>query len=287
MIAITAAGGQLGQAIVHHIQTLTPTTPIVATVRNLETAPDFNADQVTIRHADFDQPDTLTPAFSGVQTLILVSLNEIGDARQRQHKTGIDAAKAAGVRHIIYTSVANADTIEMDMAEDHRQTEADLRESGLNYTILRNGWYFENFDGAILNAAHNGQAISASGDGRVSPALRDEYAQATARIALSPQDYTNAVLELFGSESFTLAELAQTVARLAHRDVEYTGADAQTVREILSPLGLPDSVLTLLVQADGAIKQGALTGDDTVLTQLLGHKTTDLDTYVSRVLNLS
>ena len=141
-IAITGATGQLGRLVVNKLKSRVPADNIIALVRNSGKAADLG---VPSREADYSKPDTLVLALSGVETLLLISSNEIGQ-RSVQHRNVIEAAKKAKVQWIVYTSLLHADTSAItSLSAEHLETEADLKASGLPYTLLRNGWYTENY----------------------------------------------------------------------------------------------------------------------------------------------
>ena len=166
-IAITGATGQLGRLIIEKLKAAGQ-ADVIALARSPENAADLG---VPARAFDYDQPDTLAPALSGVDTLMFISASEIG-RRVDQHRAVIEAAKTAGVAYVVYTSVLHADTSALSLAEEHRQTEALLAASGLTVTLLRNGWYTENYAASIPSALEHGAFVGAAGDARISSAAR-------------------------------------------------------------------------------------------------------------------
>src|SRR5690606_31932920 len=140
-IAITGATGQLGRLVIASLRGKVPASDIVALARTPAKAADLG---VTVRAADYARPETLEPALAGIDTLLLISSSEVGQ-RAAQHANVIAAARKAGVQHIVYTSLLHADTSVLNLAEEHRQTEAMLEDSGIPHTLLRNGWYTENY----------------------------------------------------------------------------------------------------------------------------------------------
>lgn len=140
MIAITGASGQLGRLVIQSLLERVPAEQIVALVRDPGKVQDLAARGVVVRTADYNQPATLTAALKGVDKLLLISSNELGN-RAAQHRAVIDAAKAAGVTLLAYTSVLHADTSILGLAAEHRDTEAALKASGVPHVLLRNGWY--------------------------------------------------------------------------------------------------------------------------------------------------
>lgn len=162
MIAITGATGQLGRLVINALLKKVPASEIIAVVRSPEKAQDLQALGVALRTADYNQPQTLQGAFAGVQKVLLISSSEVGQ-REAQHRAVIDAAKAAGVSFIAYTSLLHADTSPLGLGVEHRATEALLQASGIPYALLRNGWYSENYAASIAPAlAHHAFGVSAS-----------------------------------------------------------------------------------------------------------------------------
>ncbi len=151
MIAITGATGQLGRLVIENLLKKLPAAEIVAAVRSPDKAADLKAAGIQVRLADYSRPETLASAFAGIEKLLLISSSEVGQ-RAPQHRAVIDAAKQAGVKLIAYTSILDADKSPLGLAEEHRQTEAALRASGIPFVLLRNGWYTENYAASVPSA---------------------------------------------------------------------------------------------------------------------------------------
>ena len=160
MIAITGATGQLGRLVIQALLQSVPANQIIAAVRSPAKAQDLAALGVQVRQADYTQPDTLRAAFAGVDKLLLISSSEVGQ-RFAQHSAVIDAAKAAGVKLIAYTSILRADTSALGLAAEHKETEAALQASGVPFVLLRNGWYTENYAGVVATAVQYGAVMGA------------------------------------------------------------------------------------------------------------------------------
>ena len=169
-----------------------------------------------MREADYAKPQTLEKALAGVDTLLLISSSEIGQ-RAAQHRNVIEAAKKAGVKRIVYTSLLRADASPLSLAEEHRATEADLKASGVPFTILRNGWYTENYTGSIGGALAGGAFIGSAGEGKISAAARADYADA-AVAALTGEGHAGKTYELAGDEAYTLKDLAAEISRQTRQD---------------------------------------------------------------------
>ncbi len=278
-IAITGATGQLGRLAVAALKSRVPAKDIVALVRDPAKATDLGVKTVAF---DYNKPDTLVPALAGVDVIVLISSNDVG-ARLAQHLAVIAAAKTAGVKRIVYTSIPRADTTPMLLAADHKASEEAIRASGLPYTFLRNGWYTENHTGSLGGAIAAGALIGSAGSGRFSSAPRADYAEAIAVVASEP-DHENRVYELGGDQSHSYAELASEVSRLTGKAVGYNDLPGETYAGILQGFGLPAEFATVLADADAQTANGALevrTGD---LARLIGRPTTPWHVVVAETL---
>lgn len=212
MLAITGATGQLGRLVVAALLKTVPAGEIAALVRDVGKASDLAVKGVVVREADYDRPETLGPALAGVDKLLLISGNEVG-RRVPQHKAVIDAARTAGVKLIAYTSVLHADTSPLGLAEEHRQTEALLRASGVPWVLLRNSWYTENYTASTPAALEHGAVLGSAGDARIASATRVDFAHAAAAVLLAQENQAGRIYELAGDEAYTLAEFAAELSR--------------------------------------------------------------------------
>ena len=278
-IAITGATGKLGRLIVEKLISKAPADSVVALVRSPEKAADLG---VAARPFDYAKPETLAPALQGVDTLMLVSSSEVGQ-RAVQHRNVIEAAKAAGVGRIVYTSLLNADTSPLDLAEEHRVTEADLKASGVPYTILRNGWYTENYTGSIGGALAGGAFIGSAGEGRISAAPRADFAEAAVAV-LTSEGHDGRTYELAGDEAFTLSDLAAEISRQSGRDIPYRNLPAADYAAALTGFGLPEGLSKAIAGWDVDASRDALFDDRRVLSQLIGRPTTPLSASVAAAL---
>jgi len=274
MIVITGASGQLGQHVITELLKKTAVSNLVAAVRNVGKAQHLAALGVQVREADYDRPDTLDSAFRGAEKILLISSSAVGQ-RVPQHRNVIAAAKRAGVKLIAYTSVLRAETSVLGLAEEHRVTEADIRASGLPYTMLRNGWYLENYAEHLDPVLAHGAVLGAAGEGRVSAAARVDYAAAAAAVLTAPAA-PEAVYELAGETSFSLAELAAEVARQSGKEIVYNDMPQAQFKSVLLEIGVPETMAQLLSDSDASAKLGALEGSGAALRALIGRPTATL-----------
>lgn len=280
MIAITGATGQLGRLVIEKLIQMGLQQEIVALARSPEKAASLG---VAVRQADYDHPATLTKALAGVDVLLLISSNEM-DQRAVQHRNVIAAAQAQGVGRIVYTSLLHADHSVMNIADDHRDTESVLRASGLTYTILRNGWYTENYTGNIGSALEHGVLVGSAGNGRISSATRADYAEAAAKV-IAQEGFDGEVLELAGDESWTLSDLAAEVSHQTGRNIPYRDLPEADYAAVLEQAGLPQPIAQTIAHWDVQVaNDGILFDDQQRLSALLGRPTTSLADAVKAAL---
>lgn len=279
-IAVTGATGQLGRLAIAALKAHRPAESIVALARDPARAADLG---VPVRAFDYAAaPETLAAALQGVTTLVLISSNDF-TSRVDQHKAVIAAAQAAGVDRIVYTSILRGDTSPLVLARDHAATEAALRESGLSFTILRNGWYTENLTGGLAGALAHGALVGGSGEGRFSAASRADYAEAIA-VTASDAAHAGKIHELAGDTAFTMAELAAEVSRQTGRDIPFANLPEETWAGMLAGFGVPPGFAAVLADADARAAEGALYDDSRVLSGLIGRPTTPMATTVAEAL---
>ena len=270
-IAITGATGQLGRLVVQQFLAGRTDAKLIALVRSPAKASGLG---IEVREADYARPETLSKALAGVEQLLLISSSELGQ-RATQHRNVIAAAKAAGVKHIVYTSLLHADRSPLSLAAEHLDTEAALKASGLNYTILRNGWYTENYTGSIPGALAAGTFIGSAGHGRIASAARADYA-AAALAVLSTAGHEGKTYELAGDAAWTLAELAAEVSRQTRRDIPYADLPEAEYAKALAGFGLPEALAAAIASWDVGAGQGALFDDGRRLSALIGRATTPM-----------
>ncbi|GFM83057.1 NAD(P)-dependent oxidoreductase [Pseudomonas cichorii] len=283
MIVVTGATGQLGRLVIEQLLKRVPSSQIIAAVRSPEKAADLAALGIQIRQADYSQPSTLDGALTGAQKVLLISSSEIGQ-RLPQHKAVIDAAKRAGIKLLAYTSVLHADTSVLGLAQEHVETEAALRDSGVPNVILRNGWYHENYTAGIPAALDLGSVYGCAGDGRISSAARNDYAEAAAVVLTSNESQAGRVYELAGDESYTLADFAAQVSQQSGKTLPYVNLPQADYQGALEHAGLPQPIAHLLADSDTGASKGALHDDSHQLSALIGRATTPVSVSIAAAL---
>ncbi|MGW4647091.1 SDR family oxidoreductase [Kitasatospora sp. NPDC004289] len=282
MIVVTGATGQLGRLVVEGLLAEVPAGELAVAVRSADKAADWAAQGVTVREVDYNRPETLAAAFGAGDKVLLISGSEVG-ARVPQHTAVVEAAKAAGVALLAYTSILGGDEATFRLAEEHQATEAVIRASGLPYVLLRNGWYTENYTANAAVAVEHGAVVGSNGDARIATASRQDYADAAVAV-LTGEGHENAVYELSGDEAWSFSEYAAALAAHTGKPVSYADVPAEKHHEILVGAGLPEGFAGILVDVDAAIARGELARDRGVLSKLIGRPTTPLAATVAAAL---
>ena len=278
MIGITGATGQLGRLVVEKLKAVVPAGGIVALVRNPAKAADLG---VPVREADYNQPSTLDAALQGIDVLLLISGNEVGQ-RTNQHRNVIEAAKKAGVKRIVYTSVLRAETTTLLVAPEHLETEKLLLGSGVAYTLLRNGWYTENYTASVPGAVKGGAFLGSAGDAKISTATRADYAEAAVAV-LTQDGHANKIYELAGDDFYTLTDLAAEISRQTGKAIPYKNLSEAEYAATLSAF-LPEMWAKAYANFDTSAARGDLFDDGRQLSKLIGHPTTPLKEAVAAAL---
>ena len=274
-VVVTGATGPFGRHVVEHLLASgTPAADVVAAGRRVERLADLAERGVRTAAIDYADVAGMTAAFAGADTLVLVSGSEVG-RRVEQHGNAIDAAVAAGVRRVVYTSASHADTSALVLAPEHKATEELIRASGLAFTILRNNWYTENYAATLEQARATGEVVSSTGAGRVASAPRADYAEAAAVVARTP-GHDGVAYELGGDEPWDHAELAATIGDVIGAPVVYREVTPEEHLAALLAAGLDEGTAGFVVALDGNIRDGLLAGGSHDLSTLLGRPTTPL-----------
>ena len=272
-LVVTGATGHLGR---HVVATLlakgVAADQIVALGRDDARLAELAGRGVTTRKVDYADASAVADALAGAERVLLISGSEVGQ-RLAQHQNVIDAAKAAGVELLAYTSVVHADTSGIALAAEHRATEEAIVASGLPYTFLRNSWYLENYSDQLAAYVEHGTVLGSAGDGRVAAATRADYAEAAATALLLA---TPKPIYQLGGPAFSLKELADTVSAVTGADVSYTDLPSDELVTVLVGAGLPEPYAAILADADLGLGRGELYVEPTDLEGLLGRPATAL-----------
>lgn len=279
--AITAATGQLGRlALTGLLDRGVAPADLTAVVRDRAKAQPLEDAGVQVRVADFEDPEALGEALAGSEQLLLISSSSfVPGQRAAHHRNAIDAAAAAGVRRIVYTSLLRADSNTMPFGEDHRITEQLLRGSGIPAVILRNGWYVENFTDQLDTYRAGGAVLGAAGAARIAPVPRADLA-AAAVTALLDSTVEAAVHELAGT-SVTFPELATVLGDATGAELPYRNVPLEEYHAGLLAAGLDEDVAGFVTALEAGMASGDLDSGSTDLERLLGRPATDLHTAVT------
>jgi NAD(P)H dehydrogenase (quinone) len=281
-IVIVGATGHLGRLVVEDLLASgVSADKIVATGRSIDKLADLAERGVVVRRVDFDDPETLDGAFSAGDRVLLVSGSEIGN-RPAQHQTVIDAAIAANVAQLVYTSGPSARANPMKLMTDHRLTEEAIEASGVPATILRNGWYFENYTAQLGTYLQHGAILGSAGDARISAAARADFAAAAAAVLTGElADHVGRIYELGGDTAITLTDLAATITSATGETVVYANVPATDHLAALVAAGVPEAFAEILVDVDQSAAGGALEVEGHELSTLIGRPTTSLTDAVT------
>lgn len=272
-IVVTGATGQLGRHVVEQLLEKVPAEQITAVVRDEAKGADFAARGVKLAVADYNAPETFGSLFAAGDKVLLISGNEFDKGRVGQHKVVIEAAKAAGVALLAYTSAPGSLTAAL--ADDHRGTEEALVASGVPYALLRNGWYHENYTENLAPVLEHNAVVAAAGEGRVSSASRADYAAAAVAV-LTGEGHENQTYELGGDEAWSFAEYAAEISRQTGKEIAYSPVSVEAFTGILTGAGLPGPLAAVLAGVDASIEKGELVVSTGDLSRLAGRPTTPL-----------
>lgn len=282
---ITGATGQLGSLVLDHLLTRLPASEIAVSVRTPAKADAIAAKGVEVRHGDFDDLALMTKAFAGVETSLIISAEADNATRIAQHRNAVDAAKAAGVKHVIYTSIVDP-RVDADFTYSaiHLDTENYIKQSGLKYTLLRNSFYADLLMAGIPHALETGDFGAPAGDAKITYVTRNDLAEAAAIVLANPGAHENAVYELTGAKAVTHAEIAGYIAGATGKPVKFADIPADVHVGILNSIGLPGH----LVEALAGLYVGAKKGDYAVvsndLEKVLGRPSQSVEDFLTKAL---
>ena len=278
-IGITGATGQLGRLVVEKLKQGVNAENLVALVRSPEKAADL---EIEAREFDYVKSGSLANALQGIDHLLLISGSEVGQ-RKAQHENIIKAAQEAGVKWIVYTSLLHADTSSLSLAAEHVATENLLKSANIPHTILRNGWYTENYTASVPGAVGAGAFVGSAGEGKISSASREDYAEAAA-VVLTGEGHVGKVYELAGDVAYTLKDLAAEISGQTGKDIPYNNLSEEDYAGVLKSLGLPEGLARAIAGWDIGVSKGDLFDDGKVLSKLIGRPTTPFADEIKKAL---
>ncbi|EFL01953.1 MULTISPECIES: SDR family oxidoreductase [Streptomyces] len=273
-IVVTGATGQLGRLVIAGLLEKVPASEIAAVVRGKEKGAEFAAKGIELRIADYNEPETLKDAFRAGDRVLFISGSEVGK-RAAQHTAVVGAAKEAGVAQLAYTGVLGGPEADFALAEEHKVTERAILDAGVPYTFLRNGWYDDMYIAQLPVYLANGAVLGSSGEGRIAPAPREDYAAAAVAV-LTGEGHLNQAYELSGDVAWTMSEFAAEIARQSGKPVVFSNVAPEQYQQVLLGAGLPEPMAEILTDVESAIERGLLAGTTHDLSRLIGRGTTPI-----------
>ena len=285
MILVTGANGHLGRHIVEHLaQHLgsTAATRLAVSVRDPEKASELAGRGIQVRHGDFDRPDELAKSFAGVERLVLVSTDGPKDVRIAQHRNAVAAARAAGVKRIVYTSFLDVSPDSpAEFAAVHRDTEAALQASGAELAILRNPLYADYLPMTIGGALESGVFYLSAGGGRTSFLSREQLGLATAAAALKDRLDKN-MYELTGPATHDYHEVAAALSRVSGKPIRYQAISENDYAQALEGYGIAPWMARALANMYSAVAAGKFDKVSDDFKRLTGQAPQTLDGVVAQ-----
>ena len=285
VIAVTGASGKLGGATIRLLlQRGAAPKGIVAVVRDPRKVADLAAQGVQVRPGDYTDPQSLESAFRGAEKLLFISSTALGEERLLHHRNVVNAARAAAVAHIIYTSVIkpSADA-KFAASPGHFHTEALIRETGIPYTFFRNNLYLDLIPLMFGQALQTGALAHNGGDGRIGFVARDDIADALAAV-LTKGEHTNREYPITAVTPYNLTDVASALSKASDKSVTYKAIPSEEFRKILEAGGLPAPIIAMTVALGDAIRAGEFAAGSTELQRLLGREPLRLEPFLRKTL---
>jgi NAD(P)H dehydrogenase (quinone) len=290
MILVTGATGHYGTKVLEHLLKKGVKAPhLAALVRDTAKGQPLHEQGVELRVGDYSDVDSLVKAFQGVDTLLLVSSSDRGAVENRtaHHVNVINAAKAAQVKQLVYTSFvtkpAFQDSAIAAFLASHAHTEQALQASGLTYTILQHGIYLEMIPlFAGTQVAETGVILFPAQEGKASWVLRAELAEAAAHVLTTP-GHENKTYVLANTESISFQDIAQHLSGRLSKDIRYQSPPVEEFHAILTQGGVPEVYIGLFTMWARAVAQGMLEVEDATLASFLGRKPTTTAQFLTHV----
>ncbi|MEQ1899296.1 MAG: NAD(P)H-binding protein [Devosia sp.] len=275
-VFVSGGSGKLGRRVVELLLERQFPGRIVVGSRTPETFTDLP--DVEVRKADVDDPAALGAALDGIDRMLLISVT--GEHRAERHSRAVAAAKAAGVKHIAYTSMPNPEPPSpIPFANDHFGTEEAIKATGIPYTILRMAWYAENLLGSLPNAISTGKWFSAAGEGRIAHPAREDCSRAAAG-ALIAESIESRIFTVTGPVAYTTREIAAIASGVFAKPVEVVDVDDAGLTEGLKQAGLPEPVAKMITAFDTNTRLGRMEPATEAVEQLWGAKSQGLHEFL-------
>lgn len=288
MILITGASGNYGKSTIDFLlEKGVPSTQIKALVRDESKASHLKSKGLELRFGDYDNYEQLVEAFAGIDKLLLISGSDPFN-RAKQHENVINAAKEAGVQHVIYTSFERNNETESSpiwfIASSHIATEKLLISSGLKYTIFRNNLYLDILPWFFGDNVLETGIFLPAGDTKAALTLRDDMAEATANVLLS-EGHEDKVYAFSNTENVNIQEIAKDLSEVVGKNIPYISPSVEVFTETLTKAQVPNEFIQMFASFTSAIKEGEFEVSTTDLETLLGRKPTTAKEYLASAYN--
>jgi NAD(P)H dehydrogenase (quinone) len=285
-ILITGSTGHLGSATIDFLINKIPASNIVAMARNPEKAKVHAEKGIEVRIGNYNDSSSLVQAFQGIDKLLLISTSELTN-RTEQHINAINAAKEAGVKHIVYTSFLrqsdDAESALWFIAKDHIETEKYLEKTGIPYTIFKNGFYMDMITDLIGSNVLDSQTIFfPAGEGKVNFALRIEIAEALANV-LTSEGHENKSYNIGCETTVSFAEIARFISDASGTKINYISPAVEAYKQALAQYNVPEMYIKIFAAFAVAFSENAMNVPTTDFSMLLGRNVTDVKTLMTKL----
>lgn len=287
MILVTGATGEFGKHAVQQLMKKGVNTADISVLsRSMEKANNYKEDGITVKIGDYTNYDSLVKAFEGVDKLLFVSSSEI-ENRAEQHQNVVRAAKATGVKNIVYTSfMRNQETDNSAIAflmDSHLKTEKWIKDSGIAYTFLQNATYLDMLPMFIgEQVLETGVIMQPAENGKSSSVLRQELAEAAAAV-LTSEGHENKAYPLVNNQAISYNEVAELIAEISGKNITYKSPSPEEYQATLKTYGVPDEYIGLFTSFSVAQANGELEMSDNSLEKLLGRKPTTAKEFLTKI----
>lgn len=280
---VTLANSHFGSLAIDFLLKEVPPKDIIATVRDLKKGEKFKEKGIEVRLADYSKQETLKEAFKGVDKILFISSipgQEV--SRENQHKNVVKAAKACGVKFIVYTSIIKGDKNEALLSADHKYTEKIIKESGIKHSICRNNWYFENDELLWKLCGNEGKILyDPLGNQKIGYALRREYAEAAAKVLThkNPKE----IYELTGKPR-SLKEIGEAIKKITKKDFKIIEISKEKMAEKMKEEGYPELIVGTWSFMINDYLKGCLNFESDDFAEILGRPLTSLEDSLKELL---
>ncbi|WP_417884867.1 SDR family oxidoreductase [Zunongwangia sp.] len=288
---ITGATGSLGQLVVKNLLQNVETDKIAVLVRNTEKdiVKEYQSKGLDVRVADYNNLEKLQEAFKNIEQVYLISGSDLS-ARLEQHKNVVEAAKANTVKHIFYTStVKKTESTDAPLApvvNSHLKTEQTIIDSGLQYTILRHNLYSDvvpMFIGDKEQLLKTKSIYLPTEDGKVAYVPREDFADAEAKMLISPKEHINKIYEFNGNEKISYQQVSEILTKILGEEIAYVSPSVDEFEAQMKEVGLPTEIVGMLSMFSQGIANNEFDFDTTDLEKILGRKTKTMQQFLTEV----